>query len=265
MTSSTIDLINSIQLEIGRFIAPVIILVIKSCFFSGADSYSLGRKPHTSHFFLPCRGEMIRVICTILTVAIKDLKVYLGNLNLPLGKNAILFEPQAQKEETDKQIAGAQYYKYQQSVLQGHMLVLGKPGPKTLFCIKIELLPSSKNKLSSKRLRGGRETLRLQQFSIDIKILQMTLLIAQIRSHRWDQLMRGHVMHPGLLAVQQVLRKSITRIKMSRSQTGHHSQHLRLEILSCINVVTLRPLVPKVREHDMGRVRSGEKAVREIK
>ncbi len=44
---------------------------------------------------------MIRVVCAMLAVAIKDLEFYLGNMNLPLGKNAIRFEPSAQKEETD--------------------------------------------------------------------------------------------------------------------------------------------------------------------
>ncbi len=48
----------------------------------------------------------------MLAVAIKDLKVRLGNSNLPLGKSAIRFESLAQKGETRKQTAGALYYKY---------------------------------------------------------------------------------------------------------------------------------------------------------
>ncbi len=55
---------------------------------------------------------MIRVICAILAVAMKDLNMRLGNLNLPLGKSAIQFEPSAQKGETGKQTASALYYQY---------------------------------------------------------------------------------------------------------------------------------------------------------
>ena len=90
----------------------MIVLAIKSFFFSGADSYSLGRKPHTSHFFLLFRREMIRVVCAMLAVAIEDLEVRLGNSNLPLGKSAIRFEPSAQKVETGKQTTSALYYQY---------------------------------------------------------------------------------------------------------------------------------------------------------
>lgn len=86
----------------------MIILAIKS-FFSEEDSYSLGRKPHTSHFFLPFCGKMIRVVCAMLVVAIEDLEVRLGNSNLPLGKSAIWVEPLAQKGDTGKQMAGALY------------------------------------------------------------------------------------------------------------------------------------------------------------
>ncbi len=88
----------------------MIILAIKSFFISEVDSYSLGRKSHTSHFFLLFCGKMIKVICTILVVAIKDLEVCLGNSNLPLGKNAIRFELLIQKRETSKQTASALYY-----------------------------------------------------------------------------------------------------------------------------------------------------------
>ena len=48
----------------------------------------------------------------MFAVAIEDLKVRLSNLNLPIGKSAICFEPLAQKEETANQTAGALYYKY---------------------------------------------------------------------------------------------------------------------------------------------------------
>ena len=46
----------------------------------------------------------------MLAVEIEDLEMYLGNLNLSLGKNAIQFEPLAQKGETGKQTAGVLYY-----------------------------------------------------------------------------------------------------------------------------------------------------------
>ena len=58
-----------------------------------------------SHFFLPFWGKMIRVVCAMFAVAIEDLKVCLGNLNLPLRKSTIWFELLAQKEETGKQTA----------------------------------------------------------------------------------------------------------------------------------------------------------------
>ena len=48
----------------------------------------------------------------MLAVAIEDLKVCLGNLNQPLGKNIIWFKPSAQKGETDKQMASILYYQY---------------------------------------------------------------------------------------------------------------------------------------------------------
>ncbi len=48
----------------------------------------------------------------MLAITIKDLEVHLGNKNLPLGKNAIRFEPSAQKGETGKQTASALYYQY---------------------------------------------------------------------------------------------------------------------------------------------------------
>ncbi len=65
-----------------------------------------------SYFFLLFYGKMIRVIYAMFVIAIKDLKVYIGNLNLPLGENAIWFELLGQKNETGKQMAGALYYQY---------------------------------------------------------------------------------------------------------------------------------------------------------
>ena len=90
----------------------MIILAIKSFFFFEADSYSFGQKSHTSHFFLLFCGEMIRVVCAMLAVAIENLEVYLDNSNLPQRKSAIWFEPLAQKGETGKQTACILYYQY---------------------------------------------------------------------------------------------------------------------------------------------------------
>ena len=41
------------------------------------------------HFFLLFCGEMIRVICAMVAIAIEDLEVQLSNSNLPIGKSAI--------------------------------------------------------------------------------------------------------------------------------------------------------------------------------
>lgn len=89
---------------------PVNVFASKSFFFSGADSYSLGQKPHMSHFFFHFCTEIIRVVCTIFAVIIKDREVRLGNSNPPLGKSAIGFELSAQKRETGKQITSVLYY-----------------------------------------------------------------------------------------------------------------------------------------------------------
>ncbi len=70
----------------------MIVLAIKSFFFSGVYSYSLGRKSHISYFFVPFCGEMIKVVYAILIVAINDLELRLRNVNLPLEKSAIRFE-----------------------------------------------------------------------------------------------------------------------------------------------------------------------------
>ena len=89
----------------------MIVIAIKSFFLSKTDSYSLG-KPHMFHFSLSFYGEMITVICAILIVAIKVLKMHLSNLNLLLGKSAIWFEPSAQKRVTGKQTTSALYSQY---------------------------------------------------------------------------------------------------------------------------------------------------------
>ena len=96
----------------GQFAVPMIVFAIKSFFFSGADSYSLERKPHMSYFFIFFYGKMIKVVYAIFAVAIENLKVCLGNLNLLLRKSTIQFELSAYKKETGKQMAGIPYYQY---------------------------------------------------------------------------------------------------------------------------------------------------------
>ena len=46
----------------------------------------------------------------MLTIAIKDLEIRLGNSNLPLRKRAIWFKLSAQKEEIGKQTTYILYY-----------------------------------------------------------------------------------------------------------------------------------------------------------
>ena len=65
-----------------------------------------------SHFFLFFCRKMIKVVCAILIIAIKDLELRLGNSNLLLGKSAIWFEQSAQKGEIGKQTTSALYYQY---------------------------------------------------------------------------------------------------------------------------------------------------------
>lgn len=88
----------------------LIILVIKSFFFFGANNYNFGKKPHISHFFLLFYRKIIKVVYIMLAIAIKNLKVHLSNLNVPLSKNAIWFELFAEKKETDKQTTSTLYY-----------------------------------------------------------------------------------------------------------------------------------------------------------
>lgn len=59
---------------------------------------------------------MIKVICALLAIAIKDLEIYWGNANLFLGKSTIWFELLSQKRETYKQMANALDYKFLKSV-----------------------------------------------------------------------------------------------------------------------------------------------------
>ena len=48
----------------------------------------------------------------MLAVAIEDLEMRCGNLNLLLRKSVIWFEPLAQKRKTSKQAASVLCYKY---------------------------------------------------------------------------------------------------------------------------------------------------------
>ena len=86
----------------GQFIAPVIVLAIKIWFFIGVDSYSLGRKLHTSYFFSLFCGEMIRVICAILAIAIENLELHCKNKNPSIKKSTIWFEPYVYNYKTGK-------------------------------------------------------------------------------------------------------------------------------------------------------------------
>ena len=86
------------------------------------------------------------------------------------------------------------------SFLQEPMLVLGKHGPKYLFYIKIGLLKSLKNQLSSKKLGGRKRNPKLWQFLTNIRTLLMTLFIFQIYSPQIgrEELMKGYAMCPDL-------------------------------------------------------------------
>lgn len=70
----------------------MIILAIKSYLFFDIDNYSFKQKSHMSHFFIFFCGEIIRVVYAMLILAIKDLKVRLGNSNLLFRKSAIWFK-----------------------------------------------------------------------------------------------------------------------------------------------------------------------------
>lgn len=129
---------------------PVIIFAINSCFFSIIDSYGLGQKTHIFYFCSFSYSEVIKIIYTIFAIAIEDLKIYLGNSNRLFRKITIWFKLLTYKKRTDKQKAGALYYKYSKFVSKEYMLVLKKPGPKPYFHNKIKLLKPSKNKLSSR-------------------------------------------------------------------------------------------------------------------
>lgn len=78
-------------------------------------------------------------------------------------------------------------------------------------------------------------------------------------------MIRGHVIHPGLKAVQQVFQKRIAWIKIFWPQISHYGKCLRLETFSCINAMMFNLVVLKIEEHNMRKVREGEKMVGKIR
>lgn len=89
----------------------MIIFAIKICLFSRVNSYSLGQKLHIWYIFSLFCEEIIRITYAILVIAIKDLKLYCRNKNLPIEKNAIWFESYSQKYKTNK------YFKFFNRIL----------------------------------------------------------------------------------------------------------------------------------------------------
>lgn len=63
-------------------------------------------------FFFSFYREIIKVVYITFAIAIQDLKICLGNLNLLLEKSAIWFESSIQKKKTSKQMIDALYYEY---------------------------------------------------------------------------------------------------------------------------------------------------------
>lgn len=112
LTISAFDFANYLKTKIGRFIIPIIIFIIKFCFFIGIDSFTLRQKSHICYFFQLFHKKMMKVICAMLAIVIKDLKLRINNLNLLLGKSVIRFDSSVQMRETSKQIAHRLYYKY---------------------------------------------------------------------------------------------------------------------------------------------------------
>ena len=69
-------------------------------FFTSIDSYDLGEKVYTAHFFSLFYGKMIVVICSMLAVAIKDLAMRWNNMELAVtGKSAVQFELAIQRKQ----------------------------------------------------------------------------------------------------------------------------------------------------------------------
>ncbi len=90
----------------------MIILIIKTSFFTYTDSYSLGYKLYTLYFFHLFYKKIIRVVYAIFTIIIKIFAVQLSNLKLYMEKNTIQFKSLVQKNVTGKQMASAIFFFY---------------------------------------------------------------------------------------------------------------------------------------------------------
>ena len=95
---------------------PLIVFGIKSYFFSRIHRYKLRQKPYIFDFLLIFYRKIKKLICAILAIVNKDLKIYLGNLNLLTKKNTIWLEFLAKKRETGKETTDILYYKYKKSI-----------------------------------------------------------------------------------------------------------------------------------------------------
>ena len=60
-------------------------------FFSKVDSYNFSQKLHISQFFILFLGEILRIISTIIAIALKDFKLRCKNSNLLVKKNVFQF------------------------------------------------------------------------------------------------------------------------------------------------------------------------------
>lgn len=153
------------------------------------------------------------------------------------------------------------------------MLVWGKHRAKPPFRVKIRLSKSFKNEYSSRRLEKPKENLIFQQFPTNIRTLLKTLLIVQIQSLKLsrssrigrNQLIKGHAMRLSPKALHRVFWGRIAWMKMSRSCCW--GWRLRFETPRYINGMMLHFLVPKVGDHNMGRVKGMERIgrIREMK
>lgn len=85
----------------------MVILAIKSYFSSGTDNFNLGCKTYIYYFFSFFFRKMIKVLCTIFAVIIKNLEMHLNNLNLPMGNSTIYFGFLIQKRDIGKQTTSA--------------------------------------------------------------------------------------------------------------------------------------------------------------
>ena len=77
----------------------MIVFIIKTYFFNKVSSYNLDQKSHILGFFCLFYEEMIRLICVILAVIIKELQLPMSNRNFLLKKSAIWFKLYIQKSE----------------------------------------------------------------------------------------------------------------------------------------------------------------------